>query len=104
VRASERGANASLVLSRARAKTAEQQSIWGGTVGAQFDPCYQAACDTFANTNDHALNVNADAIAFALLTYAYSTESVNGVEGTNVPGSPSSPLPTPAGSEGTFVP
>ena len=23
-------------------KTAEQQSIWGGTVGAQFDPCYHA--------------------------------------------------------------
>ena len=85
-------------------KTAEQQSIWGGTVGAQFDPCYHAACDTFANNNDHALDVNADAIAFALLTYAYSTESVNGVAGTVVPGSPSSPLPAPAGSEGTFVP
>ena len=85
-------------------KTAEQQAIWGGTTGAQFDPCYHAACDTFANNNDHALGVNADAIAFALLTYAYSTESVNGVPGANVPGSLSSPLPAPAGSEGTFVP
>jgi hypothetical protein len=28
-------------------KTAEQQAIWGGTVGAQFDPCYHLACDTF---------------------------------------------------------
>ena len=45
-------------------KTAEQQDIWGGTVGAQFDPCYHAACDTFANNNDHALDVNSDAIAF----------------------------------------
>ena len=27
-------------------KTAEQQAIWGGTVGAQFDPCYHLACDT----------------------------------------------------------
>ena len=68
-------------------KTAEQQSIWGGTVGAQFDPCYHLACDTFANVNDHALNTNADAIAFAMLTYAFSTESVNGVAGRNVPGS-----------------
>ena len=67
-------------------KTAEQQAIWGGTVGVQFDPCYHEVCDTFANNSDHALEVNADSIAFALLTYAYSTESVNGVPGKRVPG------------------
>ena len=83
-------------------KTAEQQEIWGGTVGAQFDPCYHAACDTFANNNDHALDVNADLIGFAMLTYAYSTESVNGVPGKTVPGN--FRIPAPAGSEGTFVP
>jgi Zn-dependent M28 family amino/carboxypeptidase len=83
-------------------KTAEQQAIWGGTAGAQFDPCYHQACDTFANNNDHALDVNADAIAFSTLTFAYSTESVNGVAGKKVPGS--SPLPAPAGPEGTFTP
>jgi Zn-dependent M28 family amino/carboxypeptidase len=83
-------------------KTAEQQAIWGGTVGAQFDPCYHEACDTFANNSDHALDVNSDSIAFALLTYAYSTESVNGVPGRRVPGN--FQIPAPAGSEGTFVP
>jgi Zn-dependent M28 family amino/carboxypeptidase len=83
-------------------KTAEQQAIWGGTVGAQFDPCYHAACDTFANNNDHALAVNADSIGFAVLTYAYSTESVNGVPGRRVPGN--FQIPAPAGSQGTFVP
>jgi Zn-dependent M28 family amino/carboxypeptidase len=83
-------------------KTAEQQAIWGGTVGAQFDPCYHLACDTFANVNLHALGVNAKAIAFAALTYAYSTESVNGVAGATVPGK--FRIPPPAGSEGTFVP
>jgi Zn-dependent M28 family amino/carboxypeptidase len=83
-------------------KTAEQQAIWGGTVGEQFDPCYHEACDTFANNNNHALAVNADAIAFAILTYAYSTESVNGVRGKKVPGN--FRIPAPAGSEGTFVP
>ena len=62
-------------------KTAEQASIWGGTVGAQFDPCYHAACDTFANNSNHALDVNADAVGFAMLTFAYSTQSVNGVPG-----------------------
>ena len=83
-------------------KTAEQQAIWGGTAGEQFDPCYHEACDTFANNNDHALDVNADAVAFAILTYAYSTESVNGVPGRRVPGN--FRIPAPAGSEGTFVP
>ena len=80
-------------------KTAEQKAIWGGTVGAQFDPCYHQACDTFANNNDHALAVNADNVAFSLLTYAYSTEAVNGVPGEKVPGKFT--IPDPAGSEGT---
>ena len=85
-------------------KTAEQQAIWGGTTGAQFDPCYHQACDTFANINLHALDVNADAVGFALLTFAYSTETVNGVPGKRVPGQGRSELPAPAGSQGTFVP
>jgi Zn-dependent M28 family amino/carboxypeptidase len=80
-------------------KTAEQQAIWGGTTGAQFDPCYHIACDTFANVNLHALGTNADAIAVAVLTYAYSTETVNGVVGKKVPGNFT--LPPPAGPEGT---
>ena len=80
-------------------KTAEQAAVWGGTVGAQFDPCYHAACDRFPNVAEHALDVNSDAIAFAVLTFAYSTESVNGVPGRPVPGRTA--LPTPAGPAGT---
>jgi len=80
-------------------KTAAQAAIWGGTVGAQYDPCYHAACDTFANNNDHALEVNADAIGFALLTYAQSTQSVNGVPGIPVDGN--FRIPAPAGPRGT---
>ena len=30
-------------------KTEEQEAIWGGTAGEQFDPCYHLACDTFEN-------------------------------------------------------
>ena len=33
--------------------------------------------------------MNVDAVAFATLTYAFSTESVNGVKGKQVPGSAS---------------
>ncbi len=80
-------------------KTAEQQAIWGGTVGAQFDPCYHLVCDVLGNFNATALDVNSDAIAFAVLTYAYSTETVNGVPGKKVPGN--FPIPAPAGPEGT---
>jgi Zn-dependent M28 family amino/carboxypeptidase len=80
-------------------KTAEQQAIWGGTVGAQFDPCYHLACDTFANNNNHALDVNADSIGFATLWFSYSTQSVNGVPGMRVPGNFT--LPAPAGTQGT---
>ena len=83
-------------------KTAEQEAIWGGTAGEQFDPCYHQACDTFDNVDLHALEVNSDLIAFAQLTFAYSTESVNGVQGKKVPGPPIT-LPAPAGPEGTFA-
>jgi Zn-dependent M28 family amino/carboxypeptidase len=83
-------------------KTEEQEAIWGGTAGEQFDPCYHEACDTFDNIDLHALEVNSDLIAFAQLTFAYSTESVNGVPGKRVPG-PAVELPAPAGPEGTFA-
>ncbi len=83
-------------------KTEEQEEIWGGTAGQQFDPCYHLACDTYANVNEHALDVNSDAIAFATLLFSYSTESVNGVRGRLPFGWPR--LVTPAGPEGTFVP
>jgi Zn-dependent M28 family amino/carboxypeptidase len=62
-------------------KTAEEAAIWGGTAGQQYDPCYHLACDTYANNNDHALDVNSDAIAFAVLQYAMSTADINGVQG-----------------------
>ena len=82
-------------------KTPEQEAIWGGTAGQQFDPCYHEVCDTLDNVDLHALEVNSDLIAFAQLTFAYSTESVNGVPGKKVPGPPVN-LPAPAGPEGTF--
>ncbi|SOC55110.1 M28 family metallopeptidase [Ornithinimicrobium cerasi] len=82
-------------------KTAEQQSIWGGTAGQQFDPCYHLACDTIDNYSPHALEVNSDAVAFAVFTYAASTESVNGVAGAKIPGN--FRIPAPAGPEHTFA-
>ena len=59
-------------------KTAGQAAVYGGTAGQQYDPCYHQACDTFANNNDEVLGLNADAVAYATLTYAMSTASVTG--------------------------
>ncbi len=83
-------------------KTEEQAAIWGGVAGESFDQCYHLACDTIDNLAHDALEVNSDLIAFAMLTFSYSTESVNGVPGEEVPGPPFE-LPAPAGPEGTFV-
>ena len=55
-----------------------RRDVYGGTAGQQYDPCYHAACDTFSNNNDAVLDLNADAIAAATLTYAMSTQTVNG--------------------------
>jgi Zn-dependent M28 family amino/carboxypeptidase len=62
-------------------KTPDEAALWGGVAGEQYDPCYHLACDTYDNISLEALDVNADAVAHAVLKYAMSTEDVNGVKG-----------------------
>jgi aminopeptidase Y len=64
-------------------KTAEEAAVpeWGGVAGEQYDQCYHAVCDTFDNVNLFALDTNSDAIAYATLSFAMSTEEINGVRG-----------------------
>ncbi len=62
-------------------KTAEEASLWGGTAGQQYDPCYHLACDTYANNNNVALDVNSDAVAYATLQFAMNTSNINAVSG-----------------------
>lgn len=59
-------------------KTAAEVALYGGTAGDQYDPCYHLACDTFENISLFALEVNSDAVAYATLNYAMSTELING--------------------------
>src|SRR3990167_166127 len=61
-------------------KTAEQASIYGGTAGVQYDPCYHLACDTYANNSDEALDQMSDAAAHAVYTFAMTSSSVNGTD------------------------
>jgi len=62
-------------------KTADEAALWGGTAGVAYDPCYHQACDTSANVNTSALDINADVVAFATLQFAMSTEPVNAERG-----------------------
>ncbi|MGH3136974.1 MAG: M28 family metallopeptidase [Gaiellaceae bacterium] len=62
-------------------KTAAEVALWGGTAGQQYDPCYHLVCDTYANNNNFALDVNSDAIAYSVIQYAMNTTDVNGVKG-----------------------
>lgn len=39
------------------------------------------ACDTFDNINLEAFDVNSDAVAASVLTYAMNTETINEVRG-----------------------
>lgn len=62
-------------------KTAAEVATYGGAAGIAYDPCYHQACDTIGNVNTHALDVNSDAIATVVLTFAIDTKLVNGVAG-----------------------
>ena len=82
-------------------KTAAEAEIYGGVAGESYDPCYHSECDNLTgagqdqavydalredytlvgNINVHALDVNSDAIATAVLTFAYDTSTVNGAPG-----------------------
>ncbi len=83
-------------------KTDAQVAMYGGVAGEAADPCYHQACDSrtpvadgadadlyaqletgydlYGNVNTYALDVNVDAVATAVLTFAFDTSDVNGVE------------------------
>jgi Zn-dependent M28 family amino/carboxypeptidase len=79
-------------------KTAGEAQKYGGLAGVAYDPCYHQACDNLrgdgqppvynqlrqlysltGNINTKALDVNADAVATAVITFAFDTSTVNGV-------------------------
>ena len=83
-------------------KSAAQTEIWGGTTGDQYDPCYHLACDTNDNPSDVALDVNVDAIAYAIYNLAATTEAVNGVPGVEPKGTTPDEVVFD-GPQGTFL-
>jgi Zn-dependent M28 family amino/carboxypeptidase len=84
-------------------KTEAEAIAYGGVAGASYDPCYHAPCDNLTgegqdealyaqleedyelvgNVNTVALDINSDAVAAAIITFAFDTSTVNDVR---VPG------------------
>ena len=84
-------------------KTADEAALYGGIPGVAYDPCYHEPCDNLTgegqdaeiyaalnaeydlvgNVNTFAFDVNSDAVAAAILTFAFDTSTVNDVR---VPG------------------
>lgn len=79
-------------------KTVDEAALYGGVPGAAYDPCYHSFCDNLTgegqpvalydalradydlegNINTYALDVNSDALATAVITFAFDTSTVNG--------------------------
>ncbi|SBT49325.1 M28 family metallopeptidase [Micromonospora narathiwatensis] len=57
-------------------KTADEAAVFGGTADVAYDSCYHQACDTINNINKQALEEMSDAIAHAVITYAFDTSSL----------------------------
>ena len=60
-------------------KSETQARLWGGRAGQPFDPNYRARTDTLDDVNRTALGITGPAVAFAVATYAQSTDGPNGV-------------------------
>ncbi|EST30271.1 hypothetical protein N566_21650 [Streptomycetaceae bacterium MP113-05] len=80
-------------------KTQTEASLWGGTAGQAYDPCYHSGCDDLGNIDDTTLDRNADAIAYAMWTVG-GTQSANDF---SVSLSPTSGAVTAGGSVSTTV-
>ena len=82
-------------------KTEADVALWGGIAGEQKDPCYHDPCDSltpeqdgapagvyealkasgyrlYGNVNRYALDVNSDAMATAIITFAFDTSMIPG--------------------------
>ena len=62
-------------------KTAEEATVFGGTAGQQYDPCYHLGCDGLSNLSNLALEQMADAAAHATITLAQNNPAVGGPRG-----------------------
>ncbi|MGW4462226.1 M28 family metallopeptidase [Micromonospora sp. NPDC004704] len=58
-------------------KTEAEAAVYGGTAGVAYDVCYHQACDNIRNVSKKAIDEMSDAVAHAVVTYAFDTRSLN---------------------------
>jgi Zn-dependent M28 family amino/carboxypeptidase len=63
-------------------KTAEEQALFGGTVGEALDPCYHQACDTINNLNLTVFGQMKDAAADVLYQLMLTRNAI--VDGSSI--------------------
>jgi Zn-dependent M28 family amino/carboxypeptidase len=61
-------------------KTTEEATIYGGTAGVAYDPCYHQACDTIVNLSQAALDQMSDGAADATVAFAMTGSAIEGTE------------------------
>lgn len=61
-----------------RDQAPEQEAIYGGVAGEQYDQCYHLGCDDIDNLSLTALDQMSDAAAHATISLAQSTQAING--------------------------
>lgn len=59
-------------------KTPEEATLFGGTAGEAYDPCYHEACDDITNVSTTAINQLGDAAAHAVATLVLSKKGLYG--------------------------
>jgi hypothetical protein len=59
-------------------KTATEASLYGGTAGELYDPCYHLPCDNLTNVNSYPLEINTEAVAYTAMVYAMKQVPDNG--------------------------
>ena len=57
-------------------KGQEEATLWGGTAGRAFDPCYHQACDRLSNVDQVAFDRNVDAMATGIARFAVSLDGI----------------------------
>ena len=57
-------------------KTKKEQKLYGGKAGKPYDPCYHEECDDIDNVSKKSLDPMADAVADAVVTYAFNLSAL----------------------------
>ncbi|MCE1180334.1 MAG: M28 family peptidase [Micrococcales bacterium] len=72
-------------------KTEAEAAMFGGTAGVIYDPNYHTPKDDITNINWEAIDIMSNGIAYATMSLAQSTATINGVTSNGKSGKPAKP-------------